>query len=90
MLSPATNYIIWNVLQDWVLGYFVNYYNVSTHVSNEYSRMYLMPDLILTRNQKYIKEAQGFAKMTIIASLILKFAIEQSQNGWRQRMLVGN
>ena len=36
MLSPATNYIIWNVLQDWVLGYFVNYYNVSTHVSDEY------------------------------------------------------
>jgi hypothetical protein len=49
-----------------------------------------MPDLNLTRNQKYIKEAQGFATMTIIASLILKFAIEQSQNGWRQRMLVGN
>jgi len=49
-----------------------------------------MPDLNLTRNQKYIEKAQGFAKMTIIASLILKFAIEQSQNGWRKRMIVGN
>lgn len=32
MHSPATC----NALQDWVLGYFVNYYNVSTHVSDEY------------------------------------------------------
>ena len=32
MHSPATC----NALQDWVLGYFVNYYNVSTHVSDEH------------------------------------------------------
>lgn len=53
------------------------------------TRMYRMPDLNLTRTQKYMQEAQDFAKMTIIASLILKFAIEQSQNGWKKRMIVG-
>jgi hypothetical protein len=63
-MPPSPLSLISNIDQkkDWVLGYFVNYYNVSTHVADPYYRDVPHARLESYKESEIYKSGTGFCR----------------------------